>query len=220
MNKYTRKGFMLHSKIIEYKDKLNNSINIIEDAFDNYNCYVSFSGGKDSTVLTHLALSVDDNCNIWHWDYGDDLMPRSVENEVIENLYNLGAVNIFINKREGSGSNTRSGYKQFFGCIDYNKQYYGWNMGLIGVRKEESINRKNKYVSYFQNGDCYPLLDWTYMDVWAYIVSNNLPYPSMYDVYSDVVGWDNSRFVTFFDPEFESLNCGLDGVLMSRYRNK
>lgn len=218
MNKYKRKGFLLHAKSKEYKSKLKYSLQIIREAFEGNSCYVSFSGGKDSAVLTHLALSVDSNAWIWHWDYGDDLMPRQIEKEVLDNLGNMGAVNIVVNKRKGDGADTSSGYKQFFKQIQLNKNEYGWDMGLVGVRRAESTTRKNKYVNHFQDGDCYPLLDWSFEDVWAYIVSNNVPYPHVYDVYSSVVGYENSRFVTFFDPEFETLSYGLDGVLMDEFR--
>lgn len=218
MNKYKRKGFLLHSKNKEYELRLKHSLQIIHEAFNKNNCYVSFSGGKDSTVLTHLALRVCNDVCVWHWDYGDDLMPRQIEQEVITNLKELGAINIIVNKRKGSGADTSSGYKQFFKQIQLNKKSYGWDMGLIGIRRSESITRKNKYVNYFQDEDCYPLLDWTFEDVWAYIVSNNLPYPSVYDIYSSVVGYDNSRFVTFFDREFETLSGGLDSILMDEFR--
>lgn len=218
MNKYKQKRFLLHSKNNEYKSKVEHSLQIIREAFNKNNCYVSFSGGKDSTVLTHLALSVDSESWVWHWDYGDDLMPRPIENEVISNLKELGAVNIIVNKRKGDGADTSSGYKQFFKQIYLNKETYNWNMGLIGIRRAESTTRKNKYTNYFQDENCYPLLDWTFEDIWAYIVSNNLPYPQVYDLYSSVVGYENSRFVTFFDPEFETLNCGLDGVLIDEFR--
>ena len=217
MKKYTKKGFLLHSRNKEYKKKVKESLDIIKKAFDENNCYVSFSGGKDSTVLTHLALTVDKNIPIWHWDYGDDLMPRPIEQEVLNNLNSLGAVNIIVNKRRGSGNDTGSGYKQFFGQIACNKKEYGWDMGLVGVRREESTARKNKYVNYFQDGDCYPLLDWSSNDVWAYIVSNDLSYHSTYDYYGEVLGWDKARFVTFFDHEFERLSLW-DGLLVDEFR--
>lgn len=217
MKKYTKKGFILHSHKKEYQSKIKKSITIITKALNENNCYISFSGGKDSTVLTHLALSIKSNTPIWHWDYGDDLMPRPIEKEVLNNLKTLGAINVIVNKRQGSGADTDSGYEQFFGQIKKNKEKYGWNMGLIGVRRDESVRRKHKYISYFQDGDCYPLLDWTSNDIWAYICSNNLKYPSVYDYYGEVLGWDKARFVTFFDPEFETLSGGWDGLLMNEF---
>ena len=67
---------------------------------------------------------------------------------------------------------------------------------------------------------CFPLLNLTWKDVWAYIISNNLPYPSIYDRYAEVLGYDKVRLVTFFDNEFEKLGAPyLDGVLMPEFRN-
>lgn len=94
---------------------------------------------------------------------------------------------------------------------------YDLKGGIIGVRREESKTRKNKYSSHFLDGNYYPLLNWTWEDIWGYICTNNLPYTSTYDYYSETRGWDKSRFVTFFDEEFEQLSMD-DGVIMPEYR--
>ena len=44
MNKYKRKGFLLHAKGKEYKSKVKYSLQIIREAFEGNSCYVSFSG--------------------------------------------------------------------------------------------------------------------------------------------------------------------------------
>jgi 3'-phosphoadenosine 5'-phosphosulfate sulfotransferase (PAPS reductase)/FAD synthetase len=68
--------------------------------------------------------------------------------------------------------------------------------------------------------ELYPLRDWSAKDVWAYILSQGLPYLSTYDLYGPVVGWEKVRMVTFFDPEFDHLgNRNLDGVLMWKFKN-
>ncbi len=57
-------------------------------------------------------------------------------------------------------------------------------------------------------------------DVWAYIFSKNLPYASVYDTYAPVVGLENCRLVTFFDPEFDKFGSGnVDSALMWRFRH-
>lgn len=220
MDEKTRKSFLFWSKTEEYNNKLKKTQNILRKIVDTGKVYVSFSGGKDSTVITHLALQLNPNIPVWHWDYGDKLIPRPIEKEVISNLYKLGAKNILIDKRRGDDArnNHNDGYKQFFGQITKNKQKYGWTHGIIGVRREESTRRKNKYTSYVTEDGVYPILDWSFQDVWAYIVSNGLPYPEVYDYYSKVLGWDRSRFVTFFDGEFEQLSY-IDGVILPEYRD-
>ena len=56
--------------------------------------------------------------------------------------------------------------------------------------------------------------------MWAYIVSHNLKYCSHYDLYAPVIGWDQTRFATFFDPEFEHIGASnVDGVLLPEFKN-
>ena len=207
MNKRTRKAFMLHAKHDDYKKRIRESMNIIRECYDKYeNPYVSYSGGKDSTVLTHMALNHNSDANIWHWDYGEELMPRDYEREAIANLKQMGAKNITINKRIGSKHDTKSGYKQFFTQIQENKKKYSWDIALVGVRQDESNRRKHKYTKYFMEGCCYPLRKLSSNDIWAYIISNELAYHSTYDLQGEYMGWDEVRFVTFNDPEFEQLD--------------
>ena len=55
----------------------------------------------------------------------------------------------------------------------------------------------------------------------SYIVSNNLPYCSHYDIYGSLEEWENVRFCTYFDPEFAKFGCSnLDGVLMTDFKNR
>jgi 3'-phosphoadenosine 5'-phosphosulfate sulfotransferase (PAPS reductase)/FAD synthetase len=67
----------------------------------------------------------------------------------------------------------------------------------------------------------WPLQDWTYMDVWAYIISNNLSYPSVYDKYAELDGWDKVRFHSFFDPSMDKFGrSNVDGVLLWKFKNR
>ena len=96
MNERTRKGFIYHTRTEDYKKHLKETIQIIEKIPEDY--YVSYSGGKDSTVLTHLCLKANPSRIIWHWDYGDYLIPRPIEEEVMDNLYLLGARRVIYDK--------------------------------------------------------------------------------------------------------------------------
>lgn len=220
MQKKQIKTFQMWSKRNEYKSHIRTAERVITGALDDSNSYVAYSGGKDSLVLLHLVLQQNQDVDVWHWDYGDHLMPRYLEEEVIKNAEMMGTSNIIICKRKGGDARTNhaTGYKQFFGTLNKLKKKHGWNLGFVGIRREESCNRKNKYTKFFMDDCCYPLLNLTWLDIWAYIVSNKLPYPSTYDSYSEVVGWDKSRFVTFFDEEFQHKNA-IDGILMPEHRN-
>jgi 3'-phosphoadenosine 5'-phosphosulfate sulfotransferase (PAPS reductase)/FAD synthetase len=218
MNARTRKVFLWHSKRKEYKERLNHAKKVIDECYTHFKSpYVAYSGGKDSIVLSHIILSMYPEAEIWHWDYGDDLMPRAFEKEVIENLKSYGAKNITIDKRRGKGRDTSYGYRQFFQQIENNMKKYDWDIGIVGVRQQESITRKNKYTKHFMNNTCYPLLKLTVEDVWTYIISHNLKYPKSYDLQGDYVGWDKIRFVTFFDPEFETMESH-QNIFLGEYR--
>ena len=67
--------------------------------------------------------------------------------------------------------------------------------------------------------ECYPLANLTARDIWAYIVSNNLPYCSHYDRYGALLGIEQVRMSTFFDPEFDMLGASnIDGLLMPEFK--
>jgi len=223
MKKKWIKTFRLWSETEEYFNRIKQAQKITKAALSKYNNpYLAFSGGKDSTVMLDMVLKEYPWIPVWHWDYGDQLMPREIEEEVINNAKLIGVNNLFVEKRVGSDArvNSGSGYKQFFGSIDNLRKKHGWDLGFIGVRQEESYKRKSNYKNFIVKNNCYPLLKLTWMDVWAYIVSNDLPYPLVYDKYSRLLGYDVSRFVTFFDKEFEHLgSCIVDGVLMPEFRN-
>lgn len=95
---------------------------------------------------------------------------------------------------------------------------------FIGLRGEESVKRRLKTKSkiWFENKtlNCAPIADWSWRDVWAYIFAHDLPYASVYDLYAPVVGIQNLRLTTFFDPEFDKFGSpNLDGILMWRHRH-
>jgi 3'-phosphoadenosine 5'-phosphosulfate sulfotransferase (PAPS reductase)/FAD synthetase len=64
---------------------------------------------------------------------------------------------------------------------------HGFGGVFLGIRKDESVGRRwNLTVRtplYQVNGfwHCCPLADWTYRDVFAYLISNNIQYPAFYD---------------------------------------
>jgi 3'-phosphoadenosine 5'-phosphosulfate sulfotransferase (PAPS reductase)/FAD synthetase len=64
--------------------------------------------------------------------------------------------------------------------------------------------------------NAFPLKDWKTLDIWAYIALNGLPYHSQYDIKNKLMGWEKSRFVTFFDPEFNDTD--LDKFLFFKFK--
>lgn len=225
MNSMWRETFLLHSQTDEFRAKVKEADSIIEKALKQYKKpYVAFSGGKDSTCVVHLVLKHHPDIMVHHWDYGI-YMTKQFENEVRENAKKMGVRNFRLETSElyYQGCDKPVWYKEFFGRVlpAYLKE--GYDAVFVGLRKEESVKRKrrisnNKSLSKIR--EIWPLAEWTWMDVWSYIILMKLPYPSVYDVYGPVIGWDKVRFSTFFDPEFEKFGCpNIDGVLLWRHRN-
>jgi 3'-phosphoadenosine 5'-phosphosulfate sulfotransferase (PAPS reductase)/FAD synthetase len=213
----------------EYKKKITNSIKIIKDVMSTYQKpYVAFSGGKDSTVMLFLALQVNPDVYVLHWDYGSQLMPREIEYEIIKNARKLG-----VNEKTFIISSSRTQERldarenpphAYFKNLPYIISKFQFDICLLGLRAEESSKRKRK-IKYnaekpmFGCKVSYPIADFTWKDIWATIVDNDLPYLSFYDKYVELLGWNNARLVTFFDREFDKFgSSNVDGVLLWKYR--
>jgi len=215
------------AKTEEHKAKVEEAKEIIQRALRTHKKpYVAFSGGKDSTCMLHLVLQQKPDVMVYHWDYGKYLMPREFEKEAIEIAYKIGAKNVIIDTSNKYTSREATGiwYKDFLGRAAKELWQQGYDLVFVGIRKHESLKRKRrirKGEKITAIDECWPIKDWTWQDVWAYIFSKNLPYHSVYDKYAPIVGWDKARFVTFFDKEFDYLgSSNIDGVLLWRWRNE
>jgi phosphoadenosine phosphosulfate reductase len=189
---------------------------------------VAYSGGKDSSCLLHLVLEQDPDVTVLHWDYGPHYIPRCLEAEFVENARALGAKNIRV---ETSGEYLRLGRRavnvlgrEYLGrLLTSMRDREGYDLAFVGLRREESLKRRRRmdagrFAAPFR--ESWPLADWSWKDVWAYIFARGLPYASVYDLYAPAVGWDKVRLTTFFDPEFAHLGTGnMDAALMWRFRH-
>lgn len=224
MNEKTRKGFLLWSKTEEHQNRIAESKKIIERYVSMGKCVVAFSGGKDSTVMLHLALRVEPEIRVFHWNHGSYLIPTSIEEEIIANAKKLGAKNLIVKgssllEKPDARSNYKVWYLVFWNTLHRLRKDEGWNFQFVGLRKEEGCKRTAK-IKASPRGEVYPIAEWKWMDVWAYIISNNLPYPHIYDKYGTLLGYDKVRLVTFFDMEFEKFGSPyLDGFLLPQERN-
>lgn len=99
----------------------------------------------------------------------------------------------------------------------------GYDLAFVALRAEESVKRRLRIRAGRSLGpitECWPLASWSWRDVWAYIVTNDLPYLSLYDARAGLVGYDRARFTTLFDPEFADVGAeAVDNVLHWRWRH-
>ena len=218
---------MLHSETEESQQKVLGAKIIISDALKQFKKpYVAFSGGKDSTCVLHAVLQQRPNTMVLHWDYGHHFIPRELHQEIIENSKAIG-VNLRVETSEEYGRLGREAVNVLGRDMIKNlipqliKE--GYDAVFVGLRKQESVKRKmrinnNRWLT--KMPEIFPVQAWSWLDVWAYIISNNIPYLSHYDKYGCVVGWDRARFTTLFDPEFDKFGCSnVDGVLSWKWRN-
>lgn len=191
--------------------------------------FVSLSGGKDSTVVTHLVLAQCPDVMVMHWDYGRFYIPRWLKAEIERNAAAIGVRNLRVEtspeyERLGRTAVNVLGRECIHKLLPQLRRE-GYDLGFTGIRAQESLKRRRNYPTPFYSmggmRTCAPLLDWTWQDVWAYTFSNNLPYASIYERYAAAEGLENARFSTFFDNEFAFLGrANIDGVLMWRDRHR
>src|SRR3990167_1974117 len=189
------------------EQKINLSKNIIEKAVsDHQRIFLSFSGGKDSTVMLDLIRTIKPDIKIVGIDTGyefdetleftDKLMglygmeieylrPTKEQHMNLMLLY-MGAIEGNDGKRELR--NVVDG--QWYCCAHEEPalknflargEYDAW---LTGLRSDETENRR--LVGIYQKGKngiqkINPIIFWTQEDVWEYIKLNKLEYHPKYD---------------------------------------
>ena len=176
----------LYAKTRLHKIRVKRSIAIIDRAFATLPesaWYVAFSGGKDSTVVSSLVswlprLYVDEE---WLLPETEEYLHRT---KALHRIKKRDEHAEFFTAWENdssawTGKNVTGRYAQS----------QGWGGVFLGLRKEESSERKihletqgplffNKSRQMWQ---CNPIADWTWQDVWGYIVSSNSDYNRAYD---------------------------------------
>ncbi|MEM2205851.1 MAG: phosphoadenosine phosphosulfate reductase family protein [Sulfolobales archaeon] len=165
---------------------------------------ISYSGGKDSLVALDLALRAGLQPEIIFNDTGLEL-PETIDNVAfITRHYGL-------NLREARPDRSFWELLEVFGppakdfrwCCKlvkliplaklYKSLYPHGALNIVGQRGMESINRalsgnvwRNKWISHILN--ITPIQEWPQIAVWAYILTNKLPYNPLYECGFDRLG--------------------------------
>ena len=229
MTEQWRETFLAWARTEAYQHAVAEARRVISEALaQSKKPMVSFSGGKDSTAMLHLVLQQKRDVTVWHWDYGPAFVPRDVQAE-IENLpRRLGVRQLRIDTSGIYWREWRKAknvfYRVYFGLVAPRLLQEGYDCVFVGIRAEESVKRRLRIAanrSLTAIREACPLASWQWLDVWAYLVNNNVPYLSLYDSRAELVGYDKVRFATLFDPEMADLGAeSVDNVLHWRWRHE
>lgn len=206
-----RQTYLLHSKLISYKRRVNEAIAIATAALEaSRTPLLSFSAGKDSVVLLDIALKAGFRGDLLFFKYGiltdietppeniDLLKYYATKNGLKYHILDcMGEVDcweqcgrfvLFPETAKESKIFDRTNRDFSVKSEEFCREN-GVDLQLIGMRKAESVRRKamlNKKgpiytVKTRKSLTCCPLANLTSEDIWSYIFSNNLKYLSIYD---------------------------------------
>lgn len=229
MNARWQRAFRDWVMTAEHQQALREANQVIAEALaQSRRPYVAYSGGKDSTVLTHLVLQQCPEIMVLHWDYGRAFVPEQVHKEILAIARQLGVRNLRVETsplyaRLGRRATNVLG-RHYIGRLLPLLAEEGYDLAFVALRAEESVKRRHRLAAQRSLGpipECWPLASWRWLDVWAYLVTHQLPYLSLYDARAALVGYDRVRFTTLFDPEFADVgNESLDNVAHWRWRHE
>lgn len=206
----------------DLKPKVEEAISMLR-SIDLDRAIISVSGGKDSMALLHIATRLRSDVNVFHWDHGAALMPREIEEEILRNIKRIApGARLIVRRYSVEDERARWDYKRWYAEFFSTLRRLGYEYHVLGIRAEESYKRaaRGAVVRRDRWIEVYPIYSWTWRDVWTYIFCNDVPVPSVYAKYVELLGWERARLVTFFDREFEKYGAPqIDGFMMWRYRH-
>jgi 3'-phosphoadenosine 5'-phosphosulfate sulfotransferase (PAPS reductase)/FAD synthetase len=189
MDDAERLMFLGWAKRPQFQAKVDQAKASIQDALAIAPAYVACSWGKDSVALTHLCQIIAPDISVISFDHPERALLGY--QPVIDAYCNQYHPNLTTIDMEGDHVPDKVKSSQLW------EQY---PVALVGVRKEESKARSIAVTKYgvlhqFKTGSrvgswrCFPLAYWNWKDVWAYIVSRELPYLEAYNHQS----WERGR---------------------------
>lgn len=197
-----RAAYLAHAKSKGYRRKLDSAAGLI---LSNTDHCVSVSWGKDSVVMLHLAASLVSNIKAVHGRYKTECERfedmDAVRDQVLKRLpcvdYREAIVtgnwqmyeragHFFLEPETPEEKQAHAGYRTQWG---QDMRAMTGDKVMIGMRPEESRIRRMlvarfgaDYVTKDGRSTVLPLVGWSGQDIWAYLVSNNLPWLRIYDV--------------------------------------
>ena len=171
-------------------------IKSIKNKYSRYFQITSFSGGKDSTVTAFLVKKALGENPIVFSDTGIEY-PETL-NYIREHGNDFGTLRFLgcevdfldLCKKLGPPSRTMrwccftnkgAPFSKYYANLDHDRV-----LSFDGIRREESNLRSNyprsgDNTKYEKQYSAYPIINWTTLEVWLYIIWRKVPYNRMYD---------------------------------------
>ncbi|HET53749.1 MAG TPA: phosphoadenosine phosphosulfate reductase [Ignavibacteria bacterium] len=173
------------------RDKVQMAVDLLqhyEQMTDGAGYYLAFSGGKDSCVIKELA-------NMAGVKYDAHYNLTTIDPPELVHFIKREHSDVIIDRPEQPFLSriVKKGFPQRhrrWCCEEYKERGGKGRYVITGIRRAESINRKNRRGIEICRNDSTkiyvnPIIEWNDSDVWNFIRSNNLPYCKLYDE-----GWE------------------------------
>lgn len=199
MKAIERAAFLAHARTKAFRRREDAALEFLRDVLSRYRAYVTFSGGKDSSVAWHLALRVKPNVPAAFFDSGGEhpLTPKFVRRfadqvggrlEVFEPRLTYLDL-LWLGYHGGTWISSETLMRFIIDePAEAAAEMFDADAYIIGLRMDESHARKMTGLSHGPEHTMpggmtriAPLLKWSARDVWAYIVKYGLPYHPAYD---------------------------------------
>jgi len=180
----------IHEKIAKTK-------NIVKKAIRDYgveNIWIAWKGGKDTTTLMHIILTMFDGKIPFKVMFNDTTLEFKEVYRFIDYIYRLWNLDLIVVKHdkkeleEYHRTKNRERKKELSRIMKINSlnrtlKKYNLKGYMLGIRWDEHPARANeKYFSQRPNHiRIHPLLHFTENDVWTYTRLFNVPYLKLYD---------------------------------------
>lgn len=193
---------LAHYRLPAMRERIGESRRLLEQALERGRVGVSFSGGKDCTVVAGLLRTLYPSAPLGFFDSGCDY-PETYETIRVWGARTITPQRYLIDMLREMGE---WGYRgpaytgTIYDCHAYlflepDRQFTvaeGLAVTCWGLRAQESRTRRlyrdihgpYHYSATREVTVCNPIMDWREKDVWAYIAGAGLPYNRIYDRYA------------------------------------